>query len=118
MGSEKVRYAVGDVGKLFAFTGGDVPAGATPLIEEHDDRLTEAGKTYCTIRGHTPHPELIRVKFAQQTSEAVSEAATATVRNQEVRLDRDAKTKAMSERLRLDWAAQDKGYQEAQKQRK
>ena len=81
MGSEKVRYAVGDVGKLFAFTGGDVPDGATPLIEEHDDRLTEAGKTYCTLRGHTPHPELIRVKFAQQTSEAVSEAATATVRN-------------------------------------
>ena len=118
MGSEKVRYAIGDAGKLFAFTGGDVPAGATPLLEEHDDSLTEAGKTYCTIRGLTPHPESIRVKFAQQSSDAVGEAAAATVRNQEVRLDRDAKTKAMSERLRLDWAEQDKAYQEGQKQRK
>lgn len=118
MESKKFRYAVGDLGKLFAFAGGEIPAGATPLIEENDDSLTEAGKAYCKLRGLAIHPESIRVKFAQQSSDAVGEAATASVKNQEVRLDRDAKTKDMSERLRLDWAEQDKAYQEGQKQKK
>ncbi len=118
MGSEKVRYAIGDIGKLFAFTGDDVPAGTTPLIEENDNSLTGAGKTYCKNRCLPLHPESIRVKFAQQSSDAVGEAAVATVRNQEIRLERDAKTKAISERLQLDWTEQDKAYQEGQKQRK
>ena len=47
MDSERKRYAVGDFGKLYQFQGGDVPAGATPLVEEHDDSLTDAGKSYC-----------------------------------------------------------------------
>ena len=117
MGSERVRYAVGERGKLYAFTGSDVPDGATALVEEHDDSLTEAGKEYCKRRGFNPHLESIRVLCGRQNSDAVTDAAIASVRNQEIRLDRDARTKEMSERLRLDWAEQDKAYQEAQKKR-
>lgn len=117
MGSQRVRYAEGDLGKLFAFTGGNVPAGTTALTEEHDASLTEAGKQFCEHRKLNPHPESIRVIFEQQSSYAVVGALEASIKNQETRLDRDAKAKGVSERLRLDWAAQDKAYQDALKQR-
>ena len=117
MGSERVRYALGDLGKLFAFTGGNVPPGTTPLTEEHDEGLTDAGKKYCLNQKLNPHPETIRVLFSQQSSYAVAAAVQASIKNQETRMERDAKAKAISERLRLDWAAQDKSYQEALKQR-
>jgi len=117
MGNPPVRYAEGELGKLFAFTGGDVPPGTTALTEEHDASLTEAGKEYCTHHRLNPHPESIRVQYGQQSSYAVGEAIQASIRTQETRLDRDAKAKAVSERLRLDWAAQDKAYQDALKVR-
>lgn len=118
MGDAKIRYAEGEMGKLFSFTGTDVPDGATPLTDETGDNLTEAGKTYCQTRRLNPHPESIRVQFGQQSSYAVVEAVKASVKNQEIRLDVDAKKKAVSERLRLDWAEQDKAYQDAIKARK
>jgi len=49
MGSERVRYALGDLGKLFAFTGGNEPAGTTPLTEENDASLTLPGKNIARI---------------------------------------------------------------------
>ena len=110
MDSERKRYAVGDFGKLYQFQGGDIPDGATPLVEEHDDSLTAAGKSYCEKRAKPVSIESIRVLFAQQSSSAVTEAATASVRNQEALQERSEKTKAMSERLRHDWEAQDKAY--------
>ncbi len=118
MGDAKVRYALGEMGKLFGFTGGDAPPGTTPLTNEDGDTLTEAGKKYCQDRRLNPHPESIRVQFSQQTSDAVVSAVQASIKNQEVRMDVDAKKKAVSERLRQDWAAQDKAYQDAIKQRK
>ena len=117
MGSQRIRYAEGELGKLFAFSGGDVPAGTTALTEEHDESLTEAGKEYCHHHRLNPHSESIRVQYGQQSSYAVGDAIQASIKTQETRLDRDAKAKAVSERLRLDWAAQDKAYQEALKQR-
>jgi len=117
MGSERVRYALGDLGKLFAFTGGNEPAGTTPLTEENDASLTAAGKKYCEDHKLNQHPETIRVLFGQQSSYAVGNAVEASIKNQESRMDRDAKSKAISERLRLDWQAQDKSYQEAVKKR-
>jgi hypothetical protein len=117
MGDAKVRFAEGEIGKLFSFTGKDVPSGATPLTEEDGTSLTEAGKAYCQKRKLNPHVESIRVQYGQQTSYAVLHAAEASIKNQEIRLDEDAKKKAVSERLRLDWAQQDKAYQDALKAR-
>ena len=110
MESARKRYAVGNHGKLHEFQGGDVPEGATALVEEHDDSLTPAGLDYCKKRGKDAHVETIRVLFAQQSSSAVTDAAVASVKNHDVRQARDEKTKAMSERLRHDWEAQDKAY--------
>ena len=118
MGDAKTRYAEGELGKLFSFTGNDVPAETTPLTDETGEGLTEAGTKYCEIRRLNPHPESIRVQHGQQTSYAVVAAVKASVLNQEVRLDIDAQKKAVSERLRLDWMAQDKAYQDAIKERK
>ena len=117
MGTPPVRYAEGELGKLYAFFGGDVPSGTIALTEEHDASLTEAGKAYCQHRRLNPHPESIRVQYGQQSSYAVGDAVQASIKTQETRLDRDAKAKAVSERLRLDWATQDKAYQDALKVR-
>lgn len=117
MGDAKIRYAEGEMGRLFSFTGTDIPAGTTPLTNETGDGLTEAGRKYCQARRLNPHPESIRVQYGQQTSYAVVAAVKASVLNQETRLDRDAKAKGISERLRHDWAAQDKAYQVALKER-
>lgn len=117
MGDAKTRYALGELGKLFSFTGNDVPAGTTPLTDETGEGLTEAGTKYCEIRRLNPHKESIRVQYGQQTSYAVVEAVKASVLNQEIRLDVDAAKKAVSERLRLDWMEQDKAYQVALKER-
>lgn len=117
MGDAITRYAEGEMGKLFSFTGTDVPPGTTPLTDETGEALTEAGTKYCQIRRLNPHRESIRVQHGQQTSYAVVAAVKASVLNQEVRLDLDAQKKAVSERLRLDWLAQDKAYQVALKER-
>ncbi len=117
MGDAITRYAEGELGKLFSFTGTDVPTGTTPLTDETGEGLTAAGTKYCELRRLNPHRESIRVQHGQQTSYAVVAAVKASVLNQEVRLDIDAQKKAVSERLRLDWLAQDKAYQVALKER-
>jgi len=118
MGDSTIRFAIDDTGKLYAFTGKEAPLGTTPLTDENGNGLTEAGKVYCQNRRLHSHPETIRVLFSQQSSDAVGDAIKASIKNQETRMERDAKAKATSERLRLDWAAQDKAYQEALKERK
>ena len=113
MENGRKRYAVGKLGKLYEFQGGAVPEEATALVEENDDSLTTAGQEYCKKRGKPAHIESIRVLFAQQSSSAVTDAAAASVINQDKREARDEKTKAMSERLRHDWEAQDKAFKES-----
>ncbi len=117
MGDAKIRYAEGEMGKLYVFTGGDIPAGTKPLTEE-DRTLTEAGMQYCNHQKLNPHFETIRTIFGQQSSDVMSHAIQASIENQESRVDRHNKAKEISERLRLDWLAQDKAYQDAIKQRK
>ncbi len=118
MASGSMRYALGDFGKLIEFQGKAVPEGATALVEEKDDSLTEAGKEYCQKRRRPASLETLRVMFAQQTSSAVTEAAVASAKNQDARPERDERTKSMSERLRHDWEAQDKAYKSAEAARK
>lgn len=117
MASGSKRYALGDFGKLYEFQGSEVPEGTTALVEK-DESLTEAGKEYCQKRGKSVGLETLRVIFAQQTSSAVTEAAVASVKNQDARPIRDERTKDMSERLRHDWEAQDKAYKSAESARK
>jgi len=117
MGDANIRYAEGELGKLYVFTGGDVPPGTKPLTEE-DGSLTEAGTKYCNHQKLNPHPETIRTIFGQQSSYVIRDAIKASIENQETRVDRHNKAKEISERLRLDWQSQDKAYIEAIKQRK
>jgi hypothetical protein len=118
MDSGSKRYAVGDFGKLYEFQGGQVPEGTTALVEEKDESLTQAGKDYCEKRRRPAGIETLQVMFAQQSSSAVNDAAVASVKNQDIRSQRDEKTKSMSERLRHDWEAQDKAYKAAEGARK
>ena len=103
-------YAIGDFGKLVELRNGEVPSGITVLVEEHDQSLTPAGEKFCKNRALQPDIESIRVAYAQQSSSAMAHAADASVKNQDRRANRDEQTKAMSEKLRLDWEAQDKAY--------
>ena len=71
MGSEIIRYAIGEFGVLQKFVGKDVPAGSTPLIEEDGKTLTEKGLAFCKNRGiDPPHFEVIRVLFEQYSAPA------------------------------------------------
>ena len=118
MDSESKRYALGDLGKLYEFQGSEVPEGTTALVEEHGEDLTQAGKEYCQKRRRPANMETLRVMFVQQSSSAMTDAAVASVKNHEARPLRDEKTKAMSERLRYDWEAQDKAYKAAEAAKK
>lgn len=118
MSSSSKRYALGDFGKLCEFQGANAPKGTLPLVEEQGEGLTQAGKEYCEKRRRPANIETLRVLFAQQSSSAIADAAVASIKNQEFRPQRDEKTKAMSERLRHDWEAQDKAYKSAEAARK
>jgi len=117
MGDAKIRYAEGELGKLYVFSGGDIPPGTKPLTEE-DGSLTEAGKAYCDHQKLNPHSETIRTLFGQQSSYVMRDSIQASITNQETRVERHNQAKEISERLRLDWMAQDKAYQDAIKERK
>ena len=65
MDSGGKRYALGELGKLVEFQGGEVPEGTTALVEEHGGGLTQAGKDYCQKRRRPVHMETLRVMFAQ-----------------------------------------------------
>ena len=118
MGSENKRYAIGEFGKLIQFTGGKIPEGTNSLVEEDGETLTEAGKQYCKARARPLHVESIRVIFAHQSGAAMVQAVEASAKNQDLREERDMQTKAMSERLKNDWAAQDKAYKASEAARK
>ena len=111
MSSETPRYAVGDFGTLCKFTGSDAPAGTKPLVEADGTTLTEVGVSYCKARGiASPNAEVIRVWCDQYNSPVLTEAALAHDRTLDLIPERMDKTKIMSERLRVDWEAQDKAH--------
>ena len=119
MGSETPRYAIGDFGTMHKFTGNDAPAGTKPLVEADGTTLTEAGIGYCKARGiASPNAEVIRVLCDKYHSSVLTEAAEAHDRTLDLMNERLDKTKAMSERLRLDWEAQDKAYKASQSAKK
>ena len=70
-----------------------MPEGTTALVEEKDESLTQAGKEYCETRRRPAHIETLQVLFAQQSSSAVTDAAVASVKNQDARPLRDERTK-------------------------
>lgn len=112
MGSDIVRFAIGEFGALNKFIGKDVPAGHTPLVEEDGKTLTEKGVTFCKNRGiSAPNVEVIRVLCDQYAAPAMVQAVVATNRNAELINERYEQTKIASEKLRVDWEAQDKAYQ-------
>jgi hypothetical protein len=119
MSNEKVRYALGESGQLYKFTGKDIPAGGDPLVEEDGTTLTAAGTQFCKTRGiGFPNAEVLRVICDQYSSATLTMAAAAHDLNLELLPQRQDKTKAMSERLRLDWEQQDKAYKENQAAKK
>ena len=94
MGSDIVRYAIGEFGALNTFTGKDVPEGYTPLVEEDGKTLTEQGLTFCKNRGiQSPHVEVIRVLCDQYSAPAMVQAVAATNRNAEMISERYEKNK-------------------------
>lgn len=112
MGSDIVRFAIGEFGALNKFTGKEVPAGSVPLVEEDGKTLTAKGLDYCKHRGiGAPNVEVFRVLCDQYCSPAMVHAVVATNRNAELITGRYDQTKIASEKLRLDWEAQDKAYQ-------
>jgi hypothetical protein len=119
MSDEKIRYALGESGQLYKFTGKDIPTGGNPLVEEDGTTLTAAGTQFCKIRGiGFPNAEVLRVICDQYSSATLTMAASAHDLNLDLLPKRQEKTKAMSERLRLDWEKQDKAYKESQATKK
>lgn len=119
MGTEITRYAIGDFGQLHKFTGKDVPAGTVALVEEDGKSLTAKGKTYTARFSETlPNVEIIRVQFDQYSSNHIGfamEAHDITLTKIPEMLE---STKIISEKLRHDWMAQDKAYQDTEKAKK
>jgi hypothetical protein len=78
MGTEPTRYAIGDFGQLYKFTGKDVPAGTVPLVEEDGISLTAKGKAYAARHSEIlPNVEIIRVQFDQYSSNNIGFAMEA-----------------------------------------
>ncbi len=119
MSSETPRYAIGEFGIMHKFTGNTAPDGTKPLVEADGTTLTEAGISYCKARGiASPNAEVIRVLCDQYHSSVLTEAAIAHDRTLDLMNEKMDKTKTMSERLRLDWEAQDKAYKASQAAKK
>jgi hypothetical protein len=119
MGTEPIRYAIGDHGKLHKFTGKDAPAGTIALVEEDGKSLTAKGKAYTARHSEIlPNVEIIRVQFDQYSSNHIGfamEAHDKTLTKIPAMLEN---TKVISEKLRHDWMAQDKAYQDTEKAKK
>jgi hypothetical protein len=119
MGNEITRYAIGDHGKLHKFTGKDVPAGTVALVEEDGKSLTAKGKTYTArFSDILPNVEIIRVQFDQYSSNHIGFAMEAHDRTLSKIPEMLENTKVISEKLRHDWMAQDKAYQDTEKAKK
>lgn len=119
MGDEPIRYAIGNFGQLHKFTGKEAPAGTVPLVEEDGKSLTEKGMAY-TARHSTiiPNVEIIRVQFDQYSSSHVGFAMEAHDKTLDKIPELQELTKVVSEKLRLDWMAQDKAYLDGEKAKK
>jgi hypothetical protein len=119
MGTETTRYAIGDFGQLHKFTGKDAPAGTVALVEEDGKSLTAKGKAYAARHSEIlPNVEIIRVQFDQYSSNHIGfamEAHDKTLTKIPAMLET---TKVISEKLRHDWMAQDKAYQDTEKAKK
>ncbi|WNM60701.1 hypothetical protein [Candidatus Nitrospira neomarina] len=119
MGTEITRYAIGDFGKLHKFTGKTVPAGTEALVEEDGTSLTAKGKTYTArFSDILPNVEIIRVQFDQYSSNHIGFAMEAHDRTLTKIPEMLESTKIISEKLRHDWMAQDKAYQDTEKAKK
>ena len=78
MGTEPIRYAIGDHGKLHKFTGKDAPADTIALVEEDGKSLTAKGKAYTARHSEIlPNVEIIRVQFDQYSSNHIGFAMEA-----------------------------------------
>ncbi|GJL59271.1 MAG: hypothetical protein NPIRA03_21280 [Nitrospirales bacterium] len=119
MGTEITRYAIGEFGKLHKFTGKEVPAGTEALVEEDGKSLTAKGKTYTArFSDILPNVEIIRVQFDQYSSNHIGFAMEAHDRTLTKIPEMLESTKIISEKLRHDWMAQDKAYQDTEKAKK
>ena len=111
MAPQHKQYAEGASGELYGYTGKDAPAGTQALVEEDGKTLTPAGLKFCQNRGYpTPLVETLRVIHDQYHSPAVGQAIEASALNADLIIKKQDNTKKMSERLRLDWEAQDKAF--------
>jgi hypothetical protein len=119
MGTEPTRYAIGDFGQLHKFTGKDAPAGTVPLVEEDGKNLTAKGKAYAARHSEIlPNVEIIRVQFDQYSSNNIGFAMEAHDKTLTKIPEMLELTKVVSEKLRHDWMAQDKAYQDTEKAKK
>ncbi len=105
------QYAEGASGELYGYEGKEPPPGTTALVEEDGKTLTEAGTAFCRKRGYpSPTVEALRVIYDQYHSPAIAHAMEAQIKNADAIRAQQEKTKQYSERLRLDWEAQDKAF--------
>jgi hypothetical protein len=119
MGTEPTRYAIGDFGQLHKFTGKDAPAGTVALVEEDGKSLTAKGKAYAARHSEIlPNVEIIRVQFDQYSSNNIGFAMEAHDKTLTKIPEMQELTKVISEKLRHDWMAQDKAYQDTEKAKK
>ena len=111
MPEQHKQYAEGECGELYGYTGNEAPPGTKALVEEDGKTLTPEGIKFCEKRGYpSPMVETIRVIYDQYHSPAVGNAIEAQIRNGDLIVKRQNKTKEISERLRLDWESQDKAF--------
>ncbi|MDH5428190.1 MAG: hypothetical protein OEZ57_05580 [Nitrospirota bacterium] len=110
MAEQHKQYAEGKSGELYGYTG-TAPEGTIPLVKDDGATLTPAGLKYCQRRGYpSPMVATLRVLHDQYQAPAVGYAIEASALNAEMMLEKQNNTKAMSERLRLDWEQQDKAF--------
>lgn len=111
MAEQHKQYAEGKSGELHGYTGKHAPEGTTALVEEDGTTLTADGLKYCQRRGYpSPMVATLRVLHDQYQAPAVGYAIEAAALNADMMLEKQNNTKAMSERLRLDWEQQDKAF--------
>ena len=111
MASTHTHYAEGQSGELHGYSGTNPPEGTKPLVEADGKTLTPDGLKFCQQRGYpSPMVETLRVIHDQYHAPAVGEAIEAAALNSDLMIEKQNKTKKMSERLRLDWEKQDKAF--------
>ena len=105
------QYALGKFGELLGYEGKKAPEDSEALVEEDGKTLTPTGLKYFQKRGYpNPTVEALRVIYDQYHAQAVGDAIKAQALNADLIREKQEKTKIMSERLRLDWEAQDKAF--------